>query len=162
MVFVKGNHENYIPDFLRDPTTLTHWKNLGGLETLMSYGLTPSINPDEQEQKELAAALDRALPGSHRQFLATLKGSFACGDYFFVHAGVRPGVALSRQDEQDLLLIRDDFLQHEDDFEKIVVHGHTPVKEPDIRPNRINIDTGAYATGKLTCLVLEGEDITFI
>ena len=130
--------------------------------TLVSYGVTPSINADEREQRELAAALDRALPRSHRRFLAGLKASFACGDYFFVHAGVRPGIALSGQHELDLLWIREDFLLHEESFGKIVIHGHTPVLEPDIRPNRINIDTGAYATGKLTCLVLEGEGMTFI
>ena len=79
-----------------------------------------------------------------------------------MHAGVRPGVPLSGQHEQDLLWIREDFLLHEGDFGKIVIHGHTPVMEPDIRSNRINIDTGAYATGRLTCLVLEGEDVTFI
>jgi diadenosine tetraphosphatase ApaH/serine/threonine PP2A family protein phosphatase len=161
-VCLKGNHESYIPDFLRDPTVLSQWKDLGGLETLVSYGMTPSINPDEREQRELAAAFGRALPDSHRRFLANLKVSFACGDYFFVHAGVRPGVPLSQQQQQDLLWIREDFLLYEEGFGKIIIHGHTPVNEPDIRPNRINIDTGAYATGWLTCLVLEGETLTFI
>jgi calcineurin-like phosphoesterase family protein len=162
MVFLKGNHETYIPDFLRDPAVLGQWRHFGGLETLVSYGVTPSINADEREQRELAAAFARALPESHRRFLANLKGSFACGDYFFAHAGVRPGIPLSQQHEQDLLWIREDFLLHEESFGKIVIHGHTPVSEPDIRPNRINIDTGAYATGWLTCLVLQGEDMTFI
>jgi serine/threonine protein phosphatase 1 len=162
LVCLKGNHETYIADFLRDPAILGQWRHFGGLVTLVSYGVTPSINADEREQRELAAALDRALPRSHRRFLAGLKASFACGDYFFVHAGVRPGIALSGQHELDLLWIREDFLLHEESFGKIVIHGHTPVLEPDIRPNRINIDTGAYATGKLTCLVLEGEGMTFI
>jgi serine/threonine protein phosphatase 1 len=162
MVCLKGNHETYLPDFLRNPATLVQWQCFGGLETLMSYGVMPSINPNKQEQQGLAAALNRALPDSHRRLLASLRSSFACGDYFFVHAGVRPGVPLSHQHEQDLLWIREDFLLHADSFGKIVVHGHTAVVEPDMRPNRINIDTGAYATGKLTCLVLEGEDMTFI
>ena len=162
VVCLKGNHETYIADFLREPATLSQWKCFGGLVTLVSYGVTPSISADEAEQRELAAAFDRALPHSHRRFLGSLKASFACGDYFFVHAGVRPGIPLSGQHEHDLLWIREDFLLHEESFEKIVIHGHTPVMEPDIRPNRINIDTGAYATGKLTCLVLEGGDMTFI
>jgi serine/threonine protein phosphatase 1 len=162
MVCLKGNHETYIPGFLRDPAALAQWQHFGGFETLVSYGVTPSVNADEREQRELAAAFARALPESHRRFLAKLKRSFACGDYFFAHAGVRPGVPLSRQHEQDLLWIREDFLLHEGSFGKIVIHGHTPVSEPDIRPNRINIDTGAYATGRLTCLVLQGEDMTFI
>jgi serine/threonine protein phosphatase 1 len=162
MVCLKGNHETYVRDFLRDPAVLDQWRHFGGLETLVSYGITPSINADEREQHALAEAFGRALPHSHRHFLSNLKTSFACGDYFFAHAGVRPGIALSKQHENDLLWIRDDFLFHEDGFGKIIIHGHTPVKEPDIRPNRINIDTGAYATGRLTCLVLEGEGMAFI
>ena len=87
---------------------------------------------------------------------------FTCGDFFFVHAGVRPGIPLQKQSRQDLLWIRDDFLLHEEDFGMVVVHGHTPIYEPEIRWNRINIDTGAYATGRLTCLVLEGDDMGFL
>jgi serine/threonine protein phosphatase 1 len=75
---------------------------------------------------------------------------------------VRPDVPLKQQYERDLLWIRDDFLLHEEDFGKVVVHGHTPAPEPDIRPNRINIDTGAYATGRLTCLVLENDQMRFL
>jgi serine/threonine protein phosphatase 1 len=86
-----------------------------------------------------------------------LRPSFSCGDFFFSHAGVRPGVSLRRQREEDLLWIRDEFLESERDFEKFVVQGHTPVPNPDIRSNRINIDTGAYATGVLTLLIIEGE-----
>jgi len=162
MICLKGNHETCIPDFLRNPAMLTQWRNLGGLETLLSYGVKPPINPDEREERELAADFSRALPDSHRRFLSGLTGSFECGDYFFAHAGIRPGVPLSEQQDKDLLWIREDFLHHEKSFGKIVIHGHTPVEEPDIRPNRINIDTGAYATGKLTCLVLQGEDMVFI
>jgi serine/threonine protein phosphatase 1 len=89
------------------------------------------------------------------KFLSSLKSSFIFGDFFFVHAGIRPGIPLSQQRDEDLLWIREDFLLCEEDFGKIIVHGHTPVLEPEIRPNRINVDTGAYATGKLTCLILE-------
>ena len=91
-----------------------------------------------------------SLPTTHFRFLSQLRTSFSCGDFFFVHAGVRPGVPLSSQHEDDLLWIRDDFLLHEESFGKVIVHGHTPVREPDIKHNRINIDTGAYATGRLT------------
>jgi len=161
-VYLKGNHETFIEGFLQDPTILDHWRQYGGLETLLSYGLGPSVNMDQAEQAELAAAFERALPESHRLFLGRLKLSFTCGDYFFVHAGVRPGISLANQREDDLLWIREDFLLWEADFRKIIVHGHTPVHEPDIRPNRINIDTGAYATGRLTCLMLEGDKRTFI
>jgi serine/threonine protein phosphatase 1 len=161
-VFLKGNHETYLADFVTNPPILEEWQRLGGLETLMSYGITPSINPDAAAQSRLAAALNQALPESHRHFLGDLKSSFTCGDFFFVHAGVRPGIPLAKQREEDLLWIRRDFLLCEDDFGKIVVHGHTPVAQPDIRPNRINIDTGAYATGRLTCLMLVDDKMEFI
>jgi diadenosine tetraphosphatase ApaH/serine/threonine PP2A family protein phosphatase len=156
-VFLKGNHESLLTRFPTDPSILDSWQRLGGLETLMSYGITPSINADSIAQTRLAVAFGQKFPESHRKFLGELKTSFTCGDYFFVHAGVRPGIALSEQREEDLLWIRQEFLLCEDQFSKIVVHGHTPVSQPDIRPNRINIDTGAYATGRLTCLVLEAD-----
>lgn len=159
MIFLRGNHDALVPRFLKDPTTLSDWSRIGGLETLMSYGLKPSLNPDAETQKELARALNATLPEDHRRFLDALLSSFTCGDYFFVHAGVRPGIPLARQNENDLLWIRDEFLLHEERFEKVIVHGHTPVRGIDIRPNRINIDTGAYATGRLSCLVLEGDRV---
>jgi len=161
-IFLKGNHETYIADFVNNPHILDDWKRLGGLETLMSYGLAPSINADANEQTQLARAFDQALPENHRQFLRDLKPSFTCGDFFFVHAGIRPGVPLEEQHEEDLLWIRRDFLLCEENFSKYVIHGHTPVPQPDIRPNRMNIDTGAYATGRLTCLRLEDNRIDFI
>jgi serine/threonine protein phosphatase 1 len=129
---------------------------------LLSYGLAPSLKPNPGEQIELATALNQRLPQSHYDFLTTLPLHFTCGDYFFVHAGVRPGIALLDQHEDDLLLIREEFLFHQGTFEKIIVHGHTPVSEPEIHSNRINIDTGAFASGNLTCIVLENDDILFL
>ena len=161
-IFLKGNHETLLVNFSANPSTLVSWQRLGGLETLMSYGLTPSMNANARTQAELAVAFDKALPPSHRRFLTDLKPSFTCGDYFFVHAGVRPGVALEKQREEDLLWIRQEFLLCEDEFDKIIVHGHTPVLQPEFRSNRINIDTGAYATGRLSCLVLESDKMRII
>jgi serine/threonine protein phosphatase 1 len=161
-VYLKGNHESYFLEFLQDPEILATWRLYGGLNTVLSYGLTPSIIPDQQESAALASSLRAKLPKSHFRFLNSLKPSFTCGDYFFVHAGVRPGILLSEQREEDMLWIRDEFLLHEEAYEKVVVHGHTPVAEPDVRPNRINIDTGAYATGRLTCLVLDDDERRFI
>ncbi len=161
-VTLKGNHETYAAQFINDPLVLEEWRLFGGLQTLMSYGLRPSVNAGEAEQRELAERFATALPPSHADFLAGLRTSFSCGDYFFVHAGVKPGVPLEQQHEADLLWIRDDFLLHEKDFGKMVVHGHTPVREPDFRANRINIDTGAYATGKLTCLIIEPEEVALL
>ncbi len=161
-VCLRGNHEIYLLEFLQNPPVLRAWGQFGGLTTLLSYGLTPTFNPNEVEEEDLSHGLKILLPASHRQFLEALPLSFTCGDYFFVHAGVRPGALLSRQREDDLLWIRDDFLNYEGPFEKIIVHGHTPVKEPDVRRNRINLDTGAYATGRLSCLRLERDEISFI
>jgi serine/threonine protein phosphatase 1 len=161
-VCLLGNHEDCLLEFFTNPGILTAWSQNGGLTTLLSYGLKPSIQSSSEEQRDLSAALAATMPASHRQFLSELPLSFGCGDYFFVHAGVRPGVPLARQREEDLLWIREEFLRHEGAFEKVIVHGHTPVREPDVRANRINIDTGAYATGRLTCVRLEGDEITFI
>jgi serine/threonine protein phosphatase 1 len=156
-IFLKGNHEAFLFEVLKDASRLEAWKEYGGFQTLMSYGLTPSIKPDREEQNELVQALLSGMPDHHRRFFSNLRSSFSCGDFFFAHAGVKPGVPLRRQREEDLLWIRDEFLRSEEDFGKFVVHGHTPVPKPDIRPNRINIDTGAYATGILTLLTIEGE-----
>jgi len=159
---LKGNHELYLLEFLENPSILKVWGQYGALTTLHSYGLKPTLNAGPEEQTNLAAALRQTMPESHLQFLAQLPLSFTCGDFYFVHAGVRPSAPLSRQREDDLLWIRDDFLCHEEPFEKVIIHGHTPVMEPDVRGNRINIDTGAYATGRLTCLSLERDEIGFI
>ena len=162
MVCLKGNHESFLLDFLRDPELLKRWRQFGGLDTLMSYGVVPPFNPTKEQVDAVAAGLHKAMPSTHFEFLNQLRTSFTCGDYFFVHAGVRPGVALHQQQERDLLWIRDEFLQSEVDFGKAVVHGHTPVPTAEIRRNRINIDTGAYATGLLTCLILEEDRSWFI
>jgi serine/threonine protein phosphatase 1 len=162
VVFLKGNHEIFMMNFIETPSILQDWQRLGGLQTLMSYGITPTINANAAVQAQIAVDFNRVLPESHRQFLGHLKSFFTCGDFFFVHAGVRPGIPLEKQREEDLLWIRQEFLFCKNDFGKIVVHGHTPVQYPDVQSNRINIDTGAYATGRLTCLVLEGSTIDFI
>jgi diadenosine tetraphosphatase ApaH/serine/threonine PP2A family protein phosphatase len=162
MVYLKGNHENYAVEFLADPSVLSEWKQVGGMSTLLSYGLQPRTQDDPQTRQEIAAAFRSVLPDSHRRFLQSLRLTYSCGDFFFTHAGVRPGIPLVEQREEDLLWIRDDFLLHEEDFGKIIVHGHTPAKTPDIRANRINIDTGAFATGRLTCLILQGDQMAVI
>ena len=162
-VFLRGNHEACAYRVLSDPSVLSDWVHIGGVNTLLSYGVEPSgCDLDQQAPRAIAAAFRQALPDSHYHFLQGLALSFSCGDYFFVHAGVRPGIPLVRQSEQDLLWIREEFLLHEEDFGKVVVHGHSPTNLPDIRPNRINIDTGAYATGRLTCLVLEDDGMRFL
>jgi serine/threonine protein phosphatase 1 len=159
---LKGNHEALLLNFLHDPDTLPAWEKVGGIETLDSYGLAPLLKEYPRQPAELASYFDLALPKSHRQFLMQLRPSFVCGDFFFVHAGVRPGIPLADQRETDLLWIRREFLTHKREFGKIIVHGHTPVAKPEVRSNRINIDTGAFATDCLTCLKLDDDEIGFI
>jgi serine/threonine protein phosphatase 1 len=161
MLYLKGNHETCIAQVLNDPSALLDWGQIGGIYTLLSYGVTPSMTDDPRALQDVAEAFDQALPDSHRRFVQGLALSFTCGDFFFAHAGVRAGIPLSQQRQQDLLWIREEFLLCEADFGKVVIHGHTPTVRPDIRPNRINIDTGAYATGQLTCLVLQGDQMNF-
>jgi serine/threonine protein phosphatase 1 len=161
-VFLKGNHEAFFLEVLRNPTKLDDWRQFGGLQTLMSYGIQPTLNPDAAEQARLINALTEVMPPDHLRFLQNLKSSFVCGDFLFVHAGVRPGIPLKEQQETDLLWIRSEFLDSNENFGKYIVHGHTPVSEPDIRPNRINIDTGAYATGNLTLLTIQGSSMLAI
>lgn len=156
-VCLKGNHEAFMLDVLAEPRKLGDWRLFGGLPTLLSYGLRPSVNPGPDEQVDLVKSLTQSMPDGHLAFLRSLQTSFSFGDYYFVHAGVRPGVALDAQRDEDLLWIRDEFLNSTADFGKYVVHGHTPVPEPEIHPNRINIDTGAYATGKLTLLAIQDD-----
>lgn len=161
-VLLKGNHEDMLGNFLADPKLGSAWRQLGGLETLLSYQVDVNEILGRIGFGGLAAELERRMPPSHLQVLSNLQTSVTFGDYFFCHAGVRPGVLLDRQNPHDLMWIRHEFLHSSHDFGKTVVHGHSPVERPEVRPNRIDIDTGAYATGHLTALVLEGADRRFL
>jgi serine/threonine protein phosphatase 1 len=157
-----GNHEQLLTAFLSDPSVMGHWRQLGAIETLHSYGVRAGALMPARDYGKTAAAFRDALPPEHLQFLLRLKTSFDAGSYFLCHAGIRPGVPFDRQSEEDLLWIREDFLDSRMDFGKVVVHGHTPVDQPDNLPNRINIDTGAFFTGRLTCVALEGASRRFL
>jgi serine/threonine protein phosphatase 1 len=161
-ICLMGNHEQIFLDFLANPETITSWMELGGLETLSSYGLRPKLSLSVNEVRELHAGLLERLPTAHDRFFRQLPYSYSCGGYFMVHAGVRPGVSLADQKADDLLWIRDPFLTSTRNFGAVVVHGHTPEEEPVVLANRICIDTGAYVTGRLTCLILEGTDKRFL
>ena len=161
-VFLRGNHETYLLGFLKGESNFERWSHLGGQETLTSYGLSLEHHSEHQEVEEIREHLIANFPARHDDFLKRLRSHFVFGDYYFAHAGVRPGVLLKEQNDEDLLWIKDDFLESREDFGKIVVHGHTPVELPEIRPNRINIDTGAYLTNQLTCLVLDGKSRRFL
>jgi Calcineurin-like phosphoesterase len=162
-IHLKGNHEAMMLQFLTDARAASGWLEIGGNATLLSYGVKPK--EDQSLLKRLAEAqelLQRSLPPSHRQFLEDLKLHHTEGDYLFVHAGLKPRVPLDEQRERDLLWIRDDFLESTVDHGKTVVHGHSISWEPEVKANRINVDTGAFASGVLTALVLDGGETSFL
>jgi diadenosine tetraphosphatase ApaH/serine/threonine PP2A family protein phosphatase len=161
-ICLKGNHEAMVPKFLADPQVLDLWSRNGGLETLHSYGAGIVKQPGEGSHHRIREKFAQNLPDTHQHFFSTLQLSAEFGDYFFVHAGVRPDVALEDQEEEDLLWIRKEFVTSKVDFGKVIVHGHTPSKQPEVRFNRINIDTAAWMSGQLTCLVLEGAQQRFL
>ncbi len=155
--FIKGNHEELLLHAAKgDRSALSVFHRAGGRETLLSYGVDPDIY-DACDFEQLAALIRQAVPAEHLAFLDSFGNGVALGDYRFVHAGMRPGLPFEEQRESDLRWIRRDFLTYEGSFDGVVVHGHTITEAPEIRHNRIGIDTGAYATGRLTALVLEGE-----
>jgi serine/threonine protein phosphatase 1 len=162
LVTLKGNHESLFMAFLEDPSVVVHWRRLGGLETLHSYGVPVESVMMGKNYEDAAASLRAAITPAHLDFLKSLRTWISIGKYFMCHAGVRPGIPLERQVEQDLLWIRDEFLSSRANFGKIVVHGHTPTEVPEVLPNRINVDTGAFMTGRLTCAVLEKGEVRFL
>lgn len=162
-VFLKGNHEEAFLKFFLEPEFGRDWKYYGGLETLMSYGVKALPLKDEPEAFVTARdELATLFPPAHLDFLGSLQLFHEEGDYYFAHAGVRPGRPLAEQTGEDLMWIRAEFLESDADFGKVVVHGHTPEEQPVERFNRIGVDTGAYITGVLTCVVLEGTQRRYI
>lgn len=156
--FLLGNHEEAMLAFLDDPVANAEWLRFGGAETLASYGIPPSVGITDRTRCEaLRDALAERLPTRHLEFLQGLEHLLVIGDYAFVHAGIAPGRRLDRQRQEDMLWIRTPFLSSTLRHDRVIVHGHTIVDEPEILFNRIAIDTGAYATGVLTGLVLFGN-----
>jgi serine/threonine protein phosphatase 1 len=159
--YLRGNHDQAMLDFLEEPSSYRTWRRFGADDTLLSYNVEPPSNDGA------AAALARDdladnLPPSHLRFLQTLQPFVQIGAYYFVHAGVRPGLPLDDQSLEDMMWIREEFLNSEEDFGKVIVHGHTPGDRPVCRFNRIGIDTGAFATGCLTAVVLDGTGARFL
>ena len=161
-VFLRGNHEQMMLDFMASPSCYPRWRALGAEETLQSYEVAPPIFEDAHGLAETRDALSRAVPAAHWAFLKATRLSYVSGDYLFVHAGIRPGVFLDEQKPHDLMWIREEFLSSGLNFEKFVVHGHSPTDKPETRPNRIGIDTRAFRTGRLTAVCLDGDKRRFI
>jgi serine/threonine protein phosphatase 1 len=160
-VFLKGNHEEAMLAFLTDPREYEDWLGWGGAETLESYGVS---SPWTRECGDIAADLADRLPKSHVEFLESLKLTHTLGDYIFVHAGLKPGVALDAQEEDDLLWIRSEFhnMRRSQRPDKIVVHGHHAHSKPVDKGWRVCVDSGACFTGRLTALVIEGDGRRFL
>jgi serine/threonine protein phosphatase 1 len=156
--FIRGNHEDRMEAFLHDPQVGPSWCDDGGRATLVSYGVSPPpMRGDAVAWAQASRALGDAFPESHRELLDGLENSASIGDYFFTHAGARPGVALAVQSPDDLMGIREPFLDHPGLFEQVVVHGHTPTEAVHSDVRRIGVDTGAYASNVLSAVRLSGE-----
>ncbi|MFC6493236.1 metallophosphoesterase family protein [Ancylobacter dichloromethanicus] len=163
-ITLAGNHDMEFLAFLDHPSIDGVFVNSGGNVTARSYGvkLNRSKLKTEADLEQVHQKLVAAVPSSHVHFLKGLRHAVSFGDYFFCHAGVRPGTSLDRQDPDDLLWMRAPFLDSLMPLEKVVVHGHTISAKPEERINRIGIDTGAYRTGRLTALVIDGDHKAFL
>ena len=157
-VFLLGNHEEVLIRILGgDASLIEKWCSFGGAECLQSYGVEPA-QLDQASEDEALAIVRNAIPKEHVRFLESFSDSCRFGDYLFVHAGIRPGIELEQQSQNDLRWIREPFLVDESDHGCVVVHGHTISRDVEERPNRIGIDTGAYRSGVLSALAIEGTD----
>lgn len=155
IINLMGNHEDMMLEALPGTNKEANniWLANGGADSLLSWEITRKVPPSDWA---------KLIPAEHQTFIRELKISFRFGPYLFVHAGIRPGVPLDRQEKHDMLWIREPFLSWKHSFDVIVVHGHTPRHEPEVRSNRIGIDTGAVMGGMLTCAVLETDKLGFI
>ena len=156
MIALAGNHDVGFIEFLETGDAYGLFAGNGGRQTALSYGV--DIDFDDPDSvlsgwKQLVPL----VPAAHVELLRGLERSASYGDFFFCHAGVRPGVELDLQDPDDLIWIRNEFLNDPGLYAKVIVHGHTPVSDVDVRLNRVNLDTGAFATSRLSGLMIEGE-----
>ena len=152
IVCLGGNHEQGLLDFLVMPSADGLFVRFGGAETARSYGVDLMAGSIGTVHRALAAA----IPPGHMEFVKNLPLSASFGDFFFCHAGIRPDTPLDRQEAHDLIWIRDEFLSHAGLYDKVIVHGHTPGRAADVRPNRVNLDSYACGTGRLSALAVEG------
>ena len=161
MLAIAGNHDIGFLEFLATGAPNGIFAYNGGRQTALSYG----VSIDFSDLRSIAVgreALLRAIPSTHVEFLRGLKLSMVFGDFFFCHAGIRPGIDLDKQDSEDLVWIRQQFLDEPRLYSKVIIHGHTPVTDVEIRPNRINLDTGAVFSGRLSALAIDAENKFFL
>lgn len=161
MLTLAGNHDIGFLDFLATGDINGIFARHGGRQTARSYGVTIDFD-DPASVSAGRSALLRAVPATHVEFLRGLRRSMTLGDFFFCHAGIRPGVDLDRQNPEDLIWIRWEFLDDPRLHSKVVVHGHTPASDVEVRQNRVNLDTGAYASGRLSAIKIDAEGKSFL
>lgn len=162
-VFLRGNHEQVLLEFLGDPDAGKEWIRIGGLETLASYGVGIDFRRRASiDWLQVHDQFGSSFPEEHKEFLESTEFCHSAGDFFFAHAGIDPTRSFSDQSTRDLLSVRGKFLDNKDVREKIVIHGHSHVTKPEIRRNRIGVDTGAYATDVLSAVLIWNESIEFI
>lgn len=159
---LRGNHDQALLDFLEDPDTYPNWQRFGADATLMSYGVMPPLMDSEAYRNDVRDELAGVLSERHLQFYQNLLPYVEIDEYLFVHAGIRPGIALEDQTLEDMMWIRGEFLDSDENFGKVVVHGHTPTDRPVCKHNRIGIDTRAYDSNVLTAVVLDGIGARFL
>ncbi len=160
VVFLRGNHEILLESYLRGTTSFEDWRRLGGLETVLSYWVDARNHLESGTLDRIELA--RKVPRAHLRFISQLRPYYEEDRYCFVHAGLRPGVALDQQTIQDLAWIREEFLESAGPFPFVVVHGHTPVPQVDLLRYRINIDTGAYITNRLSVVRIDANGVTVL
>jgi serine/threonine protein phosphatase 1 len=160
--FIRGNHEDKMEEFLEDPMVGPTWCEYGGDAALLSWGLhPPAVRHRKEGWVSLSEDFRHKITGRQRRFLEELQPSVTLGGYFFCHAGALPGVALDQQSDHDLMWIRGRFLNDDQRFERVVVHGHTPTEQPHVDHRRIGVDTGAYASGVMTAVRIDGPEERF-
>lgn len=161
--FLLGNHEAAMLAFMQNPQKTRDWLASGGMSTLISYGVQPpSLGASGEALRQIAEQLFERMGPAHLEFFKSLERYVVQGDYVFVHAGVNPDKRLEAQTDEELLWIRKRFLEGRKTWDHVVVHGHTPFQQPYKDHRRISIDTGAYASGRLTAVKLQGETAEFL
>lgn len=153
--FLRGNHEVLLMRYLEKNLLLSAWKKCGGLPTIASYGVSSASLATSKDETHIQTQFLAKVPENHLEFFRSTIPYCVAGNFLFVHAGIRPGIPLQDQSEDDIFWIRREFLESTTDLGHIVVHGHSPVHEVEFKQNRINIDTGAFLSGKLTCLRID-------
>lgn len=160
VILLKGNHEAALEGFLSGSVSLSEWCAVGGAETLLSYGVPREILARKDAPTVVRDSFRSLFPQAHYRLFGAMKPFHLIGEYLFVHAGIEPGTPLLSQSRETMMWIREPFLGHSGDFGHIVVHGHTPAVDPEFKANRINLDTGAYMTNRLTCIRIGSDGVT--